>query len=86
MPGPVASTLAPERLKYAPPQVREIGNAVAGRAARAEDDSLPPVDSLDDVALQLRTLAYRDFMAFAEAIGADPARVWAWARGRKVKL
>ena len=85
MPRPVASTLAPERLKYAPPQVREIGNAVAG-PARAEGDSLPPVDDLDDVALQLRTLAYRDFMTFAEAIGADPARVWAWALERKVKL
>jgi hypothetical protein len=37
---------------------------------------------LDNLATEVLGLNYGEHMDFCRSIGADPARVWNWARGR----
>ena len=53
--------------KYAPPEVRQA----------QEPD---PLTAVQELAVLCRTLTYGEMMEFAEGIGADPAKVNAWAR------
>lgn len=76
----------PRRIEYAPPVVRNIALTETLREPEPVRHVSPPIEGLDDVALQLRTLPYADFIEYAQAIGAEPARVWQWAIDRKVRL
>jgi hypothetical protein len=79
MPGNREKVPAPQLLTCAPPVTR----------VQALTESLtlpPPLDRLDDLALSLRVLPFGLFTEFAAAVGADPARLWAWAKDRPVKI
>jgi hypothetical protein len=72
-------------LDYAPPRVRGAA-AIEDikEAAKRLRKTLPPLERLDDVALQLRTMPYAMFMEFADAIEAPAPKLWAWANKRTI--
>jgi hypothetical protein len=84
--------IAPELMPYVPPVARVEAQAetllpapTRVQALAASGSVPPPLDQLDDLALSLRTMPFDLFTEFAEAIGAKPANLWAWAKGRPMK-
>lgn len=76
---------SPAQLEYAPPQARSVAHIE--RIEEVVERIRPkPIEGLDEVALQLRTLPYGMFMEFSEAIGAPPGKLWEWATERRIRL